>query len=743
MKIFKFSAKTILIFSLFTFLSLQFPVRSLDRLDLVEFVDPFIGTEGGGHTFPGATLPFGMVKLGPDCGDLSSNSGYQPDGNIYGFSHVHISGTGGGPKYGNMLMVPITGDINLNDYSSSREDESANAGYYTVKLTRYDVKAELTVTHSVGFHRYTFPETDDAHILIDAGSFLGEQHGYGEAQELVGSELEIVSDTQIEGYTRVRGGWNEGDAYTVYFCAVFDTPASSYGTWKEGKISSNTKLASDTGCKTGAYFTYKTGENQVIRVKVGISFLGRGKARENILSEIPNWNFNEISSAARERWNILLNSAIVEGGTERSKTIFYTALYHTMLMPTNRTGETPKWTSKSPYYDDYYAIWDTFRSLHPLLTLLLPSKQIEMVNSLIDIYRYEGYMPDARSGNDNGRTQGGSNCDILLADAFVKGLEGIDYKEGLWAMVKNAEIPPGGNQRKQGRGGITDYNKIGYVSTDYERAGTRTVEYAYCDFAIAQLAKGLGKDSLYRKYINRAENWKNLWRPIEHKGARGFIWPRRRNGSWVEDFNTLRSGSWSDFFYESHSWEYSLYMPQDVGELIEECGGEKAFIQRLDTFFIKDYYNVSNEPGFLTPCLYIWTGRQDKTSERVRKIIRNHYDNTRAGIPGNDDSGSMSSWVAFHLMGFYPNAGQDVYLITAPHFEKTTIHLKDGKTFVIEAKNLSDENIYVKSARLNGKPLNRAWFRHTEIKNGGTLELEMSDEPSGWGKRNPPPSMSD
>jgi predicted alpha-1,2-mannosidase len=353
-------------------------------------------------------------------------------------------------------------------------------------------------------------------------------------------------------------------------------------------------------------------------------------------------------------------------------------------------------------------------------------------------------MPDARSGNINGRTQGGSNSDIIIADAFVKGLGGIDYETALKAMIKNAEVPPGENEQKEGRGGIPDYNSSGYVSTSYERAGTRTMEYAACDHAIATVAKGLGHNDLYEKYLNRSSNWKNLWRSVESYGAKGFIWPRLKDGSWDENFNALTGGSWNDFFYESQSWEISLYVPHDVAGLVAMCGGPAAFESRLDTFFIKskprpdswliDFYNVNNEPGFLTPILYNYIGKPAKSNDQVRQIITRYFGTGRDGLPGNDDSGAMSEFLAFHLMGFYPVAGQDLYQISASWFNKVIISLGNGKQFTIVAKNLNSKNKYVQTARLNGQDLDRTWFRHTEIQNGGTLELIMGKQPSTWGK---------
>jgi predicted alpha-1,2-mannosidase len=717
-------------------------LSSYSQLSLTKHVDPYIGTENGGNVFPGVTVPFGMVKLGPDCGNNDNNSGYYRNQDINGFSHTHVSGTGGGAKYGNILVVPQCGDLLISQYSSPRTNEVSMPGYYSALLSRYDIKAELTATHSVGFHRYTFADDQLKTILIDVGHFLEFGKDWGESQEFVGSEIKILSDHEIEGYSRIRGGWNKGGAYTVYFYAVFDQPAIESGTWKNGKIEAATLEQPDTGEKAGAFLTFGKSSAKTIQVKVGISYISVGKAKLNVGNEIPGWDFNEVRVQAEKKWNSELEKVQVEGGTDDQKKMLYTALYHSMLMPTNRTGENPLWKSSEPYYDDYYAIWDTYRTTHPLLTLISPNIQRDIIRSMIDIYRYDGYMPDARSGNINGRTQGGSNSDIIIADAFVKGLGGIDYETALKAMIKNAEVPPGENEQKEGRGGIPDYNSSGYVSTSYERAGTRTMEYAACDHAIATVAKGLGHNDLYEKYLNRSSNWKNLWRSVESYGAKGFIWPRLKDGSWDENFNALTGGSWNDFFYESQSWEISLYVPHDVAGLVAMCGGPAAFESRLDTFFIKskprpdswliDFYNVNNEPGFLTPILYNYIGKPAKSNDQVRQIITRYFGTGRDGLPGNDDSGAMSEFLAFHLMGFYPVAGQDLYQISASWFNKVIISLGNGKQFTIVAKNLNSKNKYVQTARLNGQDLDRTWYRHTEIQNGGTLELEMGIQPSRW-----------
>ena len=442
-------------------------------------------------------------------------------------------------------------------------------------------------------------------------------------------------------------------------------------------------------------------------------------------------------------WNTALAKIEVQGGTPAQKRIFYTGLYHTMLMPVDRTGENPLWPSDEPYYDDYYAIWDTYRTTNPLFTLIQRDRQRDMIRSLLDIYKYEGYMPDARSGNFTGRTQGGSNCDMLIAEAYLKGIEGIDYDLAYEAMLVNAELDPGDDHEQKGRGGIDDYKSIGYVPSEHYRSASRTVEYCANDHAIATLAREMGKKEDHEKYLKRSENWRNLWRPVELDGFEGFIWPRSKSGEWKMDHDPMEWGYWDVQMYEGTAWDYSFYVPHDVKGLIEKTGGTEAFIRRLDHFFDQEYFNVTNEPDFLTPCLYSWAGRYDKTAERIKTISNDSWSDQPDGIPGNDDSGAMSAWWVFHSMGFFPVAGQDVYLITTPVFEQSTLDIGDGKQLTINTKKLSEKNIYVQQAKLNGQPLDRAWFRHREIVDGGTLELTMGPKPTKWGTEIFPPSASE
>lgn len=716
-----------------------------------KYVRPETGAAGEGNVFPGVCVPFGMVKLGADCGDLGANQGWKPDGPVMGFSHTHVSGTGGGPKYGNVLVQPVAGHIDPENYASERSGETFALNCYGVRLDRYDVGVRLTATDKVGVHEYTFAATDTAAILFDAGSHLRINHQ--ESQRLVASGIKINSDTELEGFTTVAGGWNMGSPYTVYFYARADRAADSVMLWKDGKTAGSREVRGDNGEKAVGAFVYSLPEGGTVNLKVGISFVSTEKARQN-LNAVGDLTFDAIRQSGIDKWNEVLDRVTVEG-SEQDKMLFYTCLHHACLQPTDRTGENPLWLSDEPYYDDYYAIWDTFRATHPLLTLILPSRQTGMVQSAIDIWAHEGYLPDGRSGNCNGRVQGGSNCDVMIADAYVKGLVGIDYEKGLRAMLTDAETEPA-DARKEGRGGTLMSNRIGFMPLEIERSGTRTYENAYCDYAIATLAHGLGRDAVADIYYRRSSNWQNLWNDsIESLGHRGFLWPRRADGSWAGagEYNVFWRQDWEGVCYESTSWEMSFYVPHDVAALIERCGGPDSFIKRLDTYFTYDkvtdqrycmgLFQVSNEPGFLVPMLYNYVNRPDKTAAITRRVLSTRYRNAPDGLPGNDDSGSMSAWYVFQAMGFYPNAGQDVYLITSPVFENVRISMEGGKMFEIKATGASPDNIYVQSARLNCVDLDRCWLSHREIISGGRLELVMGDSPSEWALNgNLPPSLS-
>ncbi len=733
--------------------------------DYTQYVDPRIGSEGVGRTFPGPCMPYGMAKPGPDAVGMP-NAGWAPMPEfIKGFSQMHVSGTGGGQKYGNILIQPFYSKISglyrygaVNDkgdvqlvlapngsivsvpkIAQYRVKENISLGYYACQYED-GIQTEITSSDRCAFYRINYgdgksvdkqgavsdKQYQEPCLLVDAVSFLGMDTipNKRETQQLMDALVERKDDCTLQGWTRVRGGWNNGGPYTVYFYIESDQPfgldAPMNAQWMLLPVSSS-----------------------VINLKVGISHVSIEQAKNNI----PSCDFDTQVANVKKAWNEKLSKIDIVG-TEKQKRMFYTGIYHTMLMPVDKAGENPHF-SVVPYYDDYYAIWDTYRTSMPLLTLIDEDRQRDMVNSLLNIYTNDGYMPDARSGNWNGRTQGGSNAEIVIADAFAKGMKGIDYELALEAMMKDAEVPPTDKdgyfgsipEEKHGRGGLKEYNSLGYIPYGIDRAGNRTVEYSYDDWCIAQVAKGLGHKKLYQKYLKRSGNWRNLWRSdYEWQGMKGFIMPRDEKGKWLDDVPWGKSKVyhptipykpdtkvapwylpwWSTFFYEALSAEYSLSIPHDVPGLIKACGGKDAFIKRLDTFFANNHYNVANEPSFMTPYLYHWVGRPDLSVKRINQIVNDNYDDTPNGLPGNDDSGAMSSWLVFNMMGIYPVAGQNLYIVGSPMIPEYTIHLPNGKDLkVVRDKERLDE---VPETEVP-KKWKKNFLQHEDLMKGGKLVL--------------------
>lgn len=784
------------------------------RAQSAAHIDPMLGVDGGGNVIIGPAIPYGMAKPGPDMTPSTSNSGWNAGGEILGFSQTHVSGTGGAAKYGNVLIQPTIGPVTPTHAASPRAEEHASAGYYAVDLARYKVHAEITASRRTAIYRFTYPAAEQANLLIDVGHILTSLHEGG--QVVTSSHAEILSSTEVAGSTSAIGGWNGQDtSYTVFFYLVSDVPAIAKGTWLQEQVSPGSRAESYTMPKAqskslgagslasnGAYLTFPTHAQQVITVKIGISFISIAQAKQNALSEIQGFDFDGTRKAATAAWDKALSPIQVTGANNAELTKLSTALYHSLLMPVDRTGENPLWNSDASYYDDFYTLWDTFRSSNPLITLIDQPHEVAIVNSLLSIGEHDGFLPDGRSGNFTGVTQGGSDADMVIADAYLKHLPGIDYAKAYAAVVKDAEIEPG-NYIFMGRGDLTEWHSLGYLSIEGsgpkrpdspdalyfpsradkspipnqpDRPGSRTMEYAANDYAAALMARGLGHSDDERKYLARAGNWKNLWDAdaVDHTeggDVHGFIWMRHRDGSWLTPFNSDLSGTWhQNNFYEGSTWTYSLYVPQDVRGLIHMCGGNEAFVHRLDLFFadisaVRDNrfdsaagtpapafktasgpnsrYDVGNEPGFLSPYLYNWAGRQDRTAYQIRRILAGSYSTGTRGLPGNDDSGAMGSFYVFNKLGFFPVAAQSTYLIGSPYFPHMTIRLPNGKTFEIVASDVSDTNIYIASASWNGKPLNRSWFTHDELMQGGTLLLRMTSHPEHWDSGPPPPSLSD
>lgn len=509
---------------LIVFLSLTTVVHA----QLWRCVNPLIGSKGEGRVFVGPTVPFGMVKPGPDCLSMP-NAGWAPQPEmVKGFSQTHVSGTGGGQKYGNVLIQPFRRHESMTpqrlllpdgkvvavpSYPRHRDNEKITLGKYSC---HFEDGIGVDITTAARCALYRFRHADG--LLVDAASFLGMDTipNKRETQQYVASSISVSGQNEVSGSTTVRGGWNNGGPYTVYFCLQSSAPF--------------VKSRLFAGRAASVWWG-----DSVVEVKVGISYVSVEQARRNIVGH----DFNTQLRLLRQEWNETLARVPYEGNN-RERRIFYTALYHALLMPVDKTGECPRW-SDTPYYDDFYALWDTYRTSMPLLMEYYPERATDIVRALLAIYRHEGYMPDARSGDCNGRTQGGSHADVVIAEAYARGLAGIDYREALQAMLKDGDVPPEDDE-KEGRGGLREYIRLGYVPYGIPRAGTRTVEYSYDDWCIVQVAKGLGKRAVYNRYMRRSRSWQNLWRKdYEWRGMTGFILPRDASGRWLDSVEWGRS----------------------------------------------------------------------------------------------------------------------------------------------------------------------------------------------------------
>ncbi len=713
-----------------------------DRASGVASADPFFGVDRGGNTVPGAAVPFGFVELSPDTTD-GSTSGYGSNGLIIGFSHTHVSGTGGAGKYGNFRVTPAIGDDAWGNLAFPKAQEQASSGYYAVTLGRRgkEIRAELTANRLAGFHLYTFPATDDSRIVLDASATVPLGGG---GPRSAGGEITVIDARHLVGRMEFEGGWGQRAPHTLYFAAEFDRPAVEIGRWtsKRGAFTrlpgpgttegGDSRAALDN--RLGAYATFDTRQKRQVQMRLGISFINVEQARRNL----GDMSFGGALAQARKLWANALRTIEVEGGSDEQRRIFASTLYRSQLMPHDLTGENVWWRSDEPHYEDFYTIWDTFRTQAPLLTLIQPQREREMVRSLLDTYKHDGWLPDARIAGATGPSQGGSNGDVLIADAIVKGLGGFDEKLALEAMLKDGDVQSD-DQLNHGRE-LTDYLSRGYMSLSETRSASRTLEYAFDDYAIASAAAKLGRRDIAERYAARSRNWLNLWDP-----KLSCIRPRYSDGRWLENFDCgheypdATSEWWDAPFYEGSSRQYSTFVPHDVAGLIERLGGRMQFVHWLDRFFAEDAYNHGNEPDILAPWLYIHAGRPDRTAERVRAIIAMQYKEGRAGLPGNDDAGTLSSWYVWAAIGLFPNAGQPFYYIGSPIFSRSVINLEGGRRFIIEAPATSAKNLYVERAQLNGKPIDRAWLTHEEVARGGELVLRMGPHPNAWATSAPAP----
>ncbi len=717
-------------------------VASAQR-NLTTLVNPFVGTAKNGHTYPGATVPFGMVQLSPDTRTegWDACSGYHySDSTILGFSHLHLSGTGVA-DYGDILVMPTVGPLvvaqgdpvrGVRGYWSKflHSEESASPGYYRVKLQDYGIQVELSATRHAGVHKYVFPKSDSANIVIDL------KHGLG-LDKVTGLSLRIVGDDEIVGFRKSQG-WAKNQV--IYFAAKFSKPFQSFGIANHDDILYKRRLA--TGDDLKAFVRYKTKANETICVKIGLSSVGIIGAQKNLAAEVPGWDFESVRAGAESVWNAELNKIWVDGGSEAQRRTFYTALYHTMLTPNTFSDVDGQYLGmdglrrQTNGFEMYtvFSLWDTFRAEHPLFTIIDRKRANDFVQSLLQKYVESGILPVWELAGNETWCMIGYHAVPVILDAYAKGIRSYDAERALVAMIHSANLD---------HFGLKSYRENGYVAAEVESESvSKTLEYSYDDWCIAQLASALGKKPVAAEFGERGAYFRNLFDPLM-----GFM-RARENARWVEPFDPR---SVTVHYTEANPWQYSFFAPQDIPGLIQLFGGRESFVGKLDQLFSEKeqltgrnqldisgmigQYAQGNEPSHHVAYLYDYAGAPWKTQQIVRRILDSLYSPEPDGLCGNDDCGQMSAWYVFGAMGFYPvTPGLPDYSIGSPLFDRVTLRLEDGKQFVIDAEGNSPKDRFIQSARVNGAASTRTYIKHEEIMRGGLLEFVMGPQPNvRWG----------
>lgn len=744
--------------------------------DYADYVNPFIGTGGHGHTFPGAVVPNGMIQPGPDTrvyGWDACSGYYDADTVINGFSHLHLSGTGCG-DYGEILLMPTVGKQHTElsaaavssdasfaatggspaqtlPYASrfSHRNEEAAPGYYSVFLDTYGVKAELTATSRAALHRYTFPESSEAGFILDLDYSLQGQHNRA-------LSLEVVNDSTICGYKNTNSwAWR----HDVYFRAVFSKPFTC-------EILTDSILR-PKGQRSlpvkKALLHFETAKDEQVLVKVALSSVDAEGAVKN-LAEIPGWNFEQVKADARRDWNNYLGKIDIETDNAEQKTVFYTALYHTGISPSLFTDVDGRYRgldreihtaeADKPMYT-IFSLWDTFRALHPLLTIIEPELNTRFINALLKQYRDGGILPMWELAGNYTGTMIGYNAVPVIVDAYMKGDRGFDTRLALEACLRSAEydtlapIATTDYLKHAALMPISKYykNTLGYVPCDKEHeAVAKGLEYAYDDWCISRLAGALGDTATQRRYAEFGRSYRHYFDPVVR-----FMRGKDMDGNWRTPFNPRSSSHREDDYCEGTAWQWTWFVPQDVEGLVQLMGGREGFINKLDSLFTADsalegdqtsadisgligQYAHGNEPSHHILHLYNKVGQPWKTQALVDSVLHSQYFNDPDGLSGNEDCGQMSAWYILNSMGFYQLCpGKPEYSIGRPLFDAVTIRLPQGKEFRIVAKNNSAANKYIESATLNGNPLSVPYFTHQQLMEGGMLQVVMTDKPTEWG----------
>ncbi len=728
---------------------------------LVRSVNPFIGTGGipwvSGFTFPGATVPFGMVRLSPDTAfeyitipNAHTSGYYYADDQVRGFSHTRLSGTGAADG-GHFLVIPTVGPVKSDIYQYgqfarfSHENEVAVPGYYAVKLHKLGIWAEMTATNRVGVHRYRFPKGQMPHLLINANHVLGDK---GRSDQGV---LRILPQAQeVEGSSRIFGSFSgRYGGVRAYFVARFSAPFTSKGTWKDGAFVAHRDQVE--GDSVGVDLSFS---EEIVELKLAISHVSIENARANLEMEVGAKNFDEVRVEAQNTWEKSLSSIMIEGASEEQKSIFYTSLYHSLLMPTTYTdvnGDYVGFDKQVHRADDftYYtdmSLWDTFRTVHPLLVLIDPKRQRDMTVSLLKMMDEGGWLPRWPAGQGYTNSMLGTPADIMIADTYLKGIEDFDIEKAFRAMHRTAMQKTPAKSPFSGREGVEHYLRYQYCPAELmDEAVARTLEFAYADYAIALVAEKLGYTQEAKRLKKHSQFYRNLWNP-----ATQYLQPRDTQGNFVEPFDPLMltyfdlDGKYTNDYVEGSALQWRWGVPFDGKGLVSLFKSEEYFIEELNQFFVKTnpelaqiptpYYWHGNQPDIHAVYLFNAAKRPDLTQKWARWIMDNKYSTGANGLEGNDDGGTISAWYTFSALGFYPVAGTDIYQIGTPLFARSTIQLANNPLTII-ADNFAPHHIYIQRAYLNGEALDRSYLKHSEIAQGGVLRFEMGPEPSSWGTK--------
>ncbi len=726
---------------------------SINAQKYTRYVNPFIGTTNFGTTNPGAIVPQGMVSVVPFNVTGSDENTWDKDARwwstpyswdnkfLTGFSHVNLSGVGC-PDLGVILVMPTTGKVNANikEYGAIMSEQKAEPGYYSCQLGKYKVKAEVTATPRTGLSKFSFPE-GQSNILIDLGNSLTNESG---------AFIKVINNQEVEGW-RMTGNfcYHGHSERPVYFVARFNKPAKSYGAFKKMPLLKAEQDWSATGDKfkyydaflhpiagdsIGAYFSFDTKSNEEVMVQLGVSYVSIENARQNLEFEDAQFDFDAAKTKASETWESVLSKIKVEGGTDDQKSVFYTALYHMNIHPNiinDANGQYPLMesygTGKVEDRDRYtvFSLWDTYRNFHPLMSLVYPEKQLDMVRSMVDMYKEGGWLPKWELNSTETYTMNGDPAFPVITDTYLRGLTDFDVEAAYEAMVKSATTPEKDNKIRT----TNDfYLKNGYVpfKKDYDYSTSIALEYYLADWNLGILAKELGKEEDSKRFIKQSMRYVNYFDKKEFK----MIRPKKEDGTFLESFDPLQGENFTPVhgFHEGTAWQYTFGVPHDIKGLIKLNGGGKQFAKKLQMVFDKGLFDMANEPDMHYPFLFNYVkGQEWRTQKEMTRLINTYFKNTPDGLPGNDDTGTMSAWVVYGMMGFYPVCPGDMnYTISTPVFDKITIELDErfyNKSKFEIIKHSSNQNTRIKEVRWNGKPTKSYFINHNNVVKGGVLDV--------------------